>query len=150
MSETIPHLLNALYQRLHGRPPDAALAARLEEIAYEDGLRDRAPDWLAELLAALVDDRAFADRTLDGDAFFSRDYDITDFFASLKPALGFERTHYGEYMVLSFEPVGASVCFDFESPVGGVELRFMRWSSGPWPHWERWPPGDPRNRVIGA
>jgi hypothetical protein len=150
MSETTPQLLNALYQRLHGRPPDAALAERLEEIAYEDGLHERAPDWLTELLSALAEDRPFADRTLDGDAFFSRDYDITDFFASLAPALGLDRVHYGEYMVLSSEPIGASVCFDFESLTGGVDLRLMRWPSGPWPHWERWPPGDPRNRVDGA
>jgi hypothetical protein len=145
MSPPTPELLRALAARLHGRPPDAALAARLEEIAFEDGLLDEAPDWLTELLLALATDTPFTSRNLTVEQFFNRSYDITDFFASLAPALGFERMHDGEYMVLSFEPLGASVCFDFEALGGGVDLRFMRWPAGPWPHWERWPPGDPRN-----
>jgi hypothetical protein len=150
MSLTIPQLLSALHQRLHGRPPDATLADRLEEIAYEDGLLDSAPYWLAELLASLAEDAPFSDRKLSVEQFYDRRYDVTDFFASLAPALSFDRMHDGEYMVLSFEPLGVSVCFDFEALGGGVDLRFMRWPSGPWPHWERWPPGDPRNRVGGA
>ncbi len=150
MNLPVPQLLDALYRRLHGRPPDAAAVARLEEIARADGLGDRGPDWLAELLEALAQGRPFADRTLGGEQFFSRDHDITDFFACLAPALGFERRHSGEYLVLSFEPLGASVCFDFETASGEVDLRLMRWPAGPWPHWERWPPGDPRNRVGGA
>jgi len=147
MSSPIPELLNALYERLHGHQPEAALSAQLMEITYEDGLLDSAPDWLAELLTALAADRPFTDRTLTVEQFYDRRYDVTDLFASLAPALGFDRMHDGEYMVLSFEALGASVCFDFEALGGGVGLRLMRWPTGPWPHWERWPPGDPRNRF---
>lgn len=144
MSPPIPELLRALAARLHGCPPDATLAAGLEVIAAEDGLSE-APDWLTELLLALAEDGSFANRNLTVEQFYDRSYDITDFFASLAPALGFDRMHDGEYMVLSFEPLGASVCFDFEALGGGVDLRIMRWPAGPWPHWERWPPDDPRN-----
>lgn len=150
MNRTIPELLRMLYRRLHSHAPDESTAAQLDLIAYDDGLLDSAPDWLLELLAALAENGAFSDRTLATEQFFDRRYDVTDFFATLAPVLGFERRHYGEYMVLSFEPLSISVCFDFEPHTSGVDLRFMRWPGGPWPHWERWPAGDPRNRLAAS
>lgn len=147
MNPTIPGLLGRLYQRIHMQAPDESTAAQLNLIAYDDGLLDSAPNWLIELLTALAENDSFNDRRLATEQFFDRRYDVTDFLITLAPVLGFECLHDGEYMVLSFEQLSVSICFDFESG-GGVGLRFMRWIGGPWPHWERWPPGDPRNRPA--
>jgi hypothetical protein len=144
MNQTISDLMRKLYERLHGQKPDESTAEQLDLIAYDDGLLDSAPDWLVELLAALAENGAFADRTLTVEQFFDRRYAVTDFFLNLGPVLGFDRLHEGEYMVLSFEPLGISVCFDFEA-IGGVGVRFMRWSEGPWPHWECEAAGNPQS-----
>jgi hypothetical protein len=146
MSQTIPHLLRALYQRLHGQPPDESTAKQLDLIAYEDGLRDSAPDWLVVLLAALAENGSFADRTLTSEQFLDRRYALSDFFLNVAPVLGIDHMDDGEYLVLSLEPLGISVCLDFETVTGGVDVRLMRWPEGPWPHFERWPVGHPLYR----
>jgi len=149
MNQTISDLMRKLYERLHGQAPDESAAEQLDLIAYDDGLLDSAPYWLVELLTALAENGAFADRTLTSEQFFDRRYAVTDFFLNLGPVLGFDRLHEGEYMVLSFEPLGISVCFDFEAH-GGIGVRLMRWPEGGWPHFDRWPAGHPNYCPPGT
>lgn len=149
MKQIIPDLLRKLYLRLHGQEPDESTATHLDLIAYDDGLFDSAPDWLVELLTALAENRSLDTRTLDRQEYFDDRYALADFFVTLAPVLGFDHLHDGGCMVLSFEPLGISVVFDFET-TGGVDVRFMRWSEGPWPHFDRWPAGHPLYRPPVA
>ena len=115
-----------IYERIHGHPPDRVISTALEQIIEENGLKEHCAVWLEELLQAVAYDEDYESHSLSFDEFFDSSYDVINFSADLSEIIGIRRTNEGEYLLLSFDSIGTSILFDFETRSGDIKISCVR------------------------
>ncbi len=132
-----------LCERLSGRAVSPGERPAVVEIVDGNGSVQQAPAWLLELFDALLDGSAFPDRNIDFDLYCGPRYDVPNFLAELVLLREIPHVNVGEFQVISFDPLGVSVCIDGEARDGGVDVRVMPHPADGGPYLERWPPKRP-------
>jgi hypothetical protein len=122
---------------MHGQPPDTVTTAALRTILADNSLFDNRKEWLEQLFAAVAANHNIADARVPFSELNDGDFSLADFLIRVAETVAIPFYNEGEYTVLSFDPPGISVCFDFEVAGPDFHVRYMRWSPGTGPHFER-------------